>query len=141
MIGIVKSRTAYSLILLGALVIGGAGLWYRVGSDDAAAERQKVLYQDYATVRSDVNRIVEQIDSPEALVDAAATIRDDQRTLDRIIEPAEGELEDRVVLQQKQIATILQLVRANANFSTSEARERSLKRQILQQEATLDKPL
>jgi hypothetical protein len=127
--------------MLGALVIGGAGLWYRVGSDSATSERQQRMYQDYSGVRADVKRVVKQLDSPEGLVDSAGTLRDDQRVLERLVEPAEGQLEKRIKLQQRQINQILRLIRLNADFDTPEATENAVKADIRSMERKLQAPL
>jgi hypothetical protein len=133
----VKSRTAFSLVLLGTLVIGGAGLWYRLGSDESATSRQVEMQQEYESVRTSAARTVRQLNSPEFLVDSAAELRDGDRTLQRIEEPAEGELEQRIKLQRRQIAKILQLIRLNADFDTPEKTEQRVKGEIRTMERQL----
>ncbi len=137
----VKPRTAFSLVLLGVLVIGGAGLWYRVGSDQATAQRQSDLVKSYMNDHRNVSRVVKQINSPEFLVDGATTLREADRDLAQIEAPTQGILHQRVVLQRRQIAQMITLIRLNANFSTPEAKTRAVQHSILVMEAELDKPL
>lgn len=135
-----KPRTAFSLILLGALLIGGFGVWYRVGSGDATGKRQASMRAAYQDSRSDVARIVRQLDSPGSLVDSAESLRNDDRDLARLQTPAQGALKSRIGLQRKQIAQIIRLIRLNAHFDTPEVTEHQVKAQIRTLEIQLAKP-